>query len=187
MPAVTPADVQITPSFTKIRSLSTWTSGYSFCKRAAARQCVVALSPSNSPAAARINAPEHTLVTRLDRLLLSVGTPSVRARPLLERLLVPRNNEGIRREPILSAAAANPGELFIVPPSSDRTCNRYGFGVTVRVGISKAASGPVRKTNITNPNTALLANMVSAHTITDTGVHWVCFAIRTTALCQCRL
>ena len=45
-----------------------------------------------------------------------------------------------RREPILSVATANPAELFIIPPNSDRTCNRYGVGVTVRVGISKAAA-----------------------------------------------
>lgn len=67
MPAVTPAEVAIGPSRTKIGSGSTWTSGYRRANVPQTRQWVVARRPASSPASARTNAPLHTDTTRRAR------------------------------------------------------------------------------------------------------------------------
>src|SRR6266446_4309390 len=64
IPAVMPAEVHTLPSRQKMRSASTRMDGYSRCRRAAYRQCVVARRPSNNPAAARTNTPVQTLAPR---------------------------------------------------------------------------------------------------------------------------
>lgn len=64
MPDDTPAEVNTSPSRTKIASGSTPTSGNARAMRAVWRQCVVARLPSSSPACARTNEPVHTDASR---------------------------------------------------------------------------------------------------------------------------
>ncbi len=64
MPAVTPADEYVGPSFTKMASGSTEVLG---CRRASSRacfQCVVALRSSSSPAEPSTKAPVQTEAIR---------------------------------------------------------------------------------------------------------------------------
>jgi hypothetical protein len=64
MPAVTPAEVAIGPSRTKIGSGSTSTSGNLRARVPQTAQWVVTRRPLSSPASASRNAPEQTDMTR---------------------------------------------------------------------------------------------------------------------------
>jgi hypothetical protein len=67
MPDVTPAEVQTSPSCTKIGFGSTSTSGWRRASSAQEDQWVVARLPSSSPARANRKLPEQTEVTRRER------------------------------------------------------------------------------------------------------------------------
>ena len=67
MPEVTPAEVQTSPSRTKIGLGSTLSSGWRRASSAVEAQWVVTVRPSSSPARASRKAPEQTEVTRRER------------------------------------------------------------------------------------------------------------------------
>jgi hypothetical protein len=81
MPAVTPADVQTSPSRTKIGSGSTFTPGYRAASASQESQCVVARRPSRRPASASRKAPEQTdAVRRASREAAPIQSMSARSR-----------------------------------------------------------------------------------------------------------
>src|SRR6202051_5013293 len=87
LPAVTPADVQIAPSRTKIGSDSTRTAGKRRASSAQHDQWVAARRPSKTPEAANRNAPVQSDATRRALLarslthLLTTGSPAAASTP----------------------------------------------------------------------------------------------------------
>src|SRR5215472_7305287 len=133
MPALTPAEVQIFPSWTKIGSGSTRTSGKRVLNVSAAAQCVVARRPDSNPASASRKAPTQIDTTRPRRLL---PYPSDHFRRM-GRVVVPRTGyqnrvdlgqiecaQRFRKQLCVGAgrdrAAAERGDLDLVPGDACR-------------------------------------------------------------------
>ena len=94
MPAVVPADVQISPSRTKMRSGSSVTCGYRRRQWSVLFQCVVARRPSSRPASARRKVPEQTLVMR--RAFARLSHATIFSAAATERTISPPDTMSIR-------------------------------------------------------------------------------------------
>ena len=126
MPAVTPAEVRIGPSATKIGSGSTVTAGKARASASHHAQCVVARRPSSSPARASRKAPVQTEATRRARGAAS-GDPA-------DEQVVGRSRRACPRRRRRRACRAGRGRRRARGRGGSRSRSR-----------SRAARGPARR------------------------------------------
>lgn len=95
MPDDTPAEVNTSPSRTKIASGSTLTSGKMRANRPVCRQCVVARLPLSRPACARMNEPVQTDAKRRVRpgTVLSASMSGIDRPP--DQRVTARDHDGV--------------------------------------------------------------------------------------------